>query len=119
MTQREEESSFKELLAGLGLEGSGEEPPSTDTSAPIPSATEEPFCCKEVILAFEKRRGKPATIVRGIPPKQQGAVLKSLKKALASGGSSTADGLILQGDHRIALVQWFEAKAVRVRGERG
>jgi translation initiation factor 1 len=54
----------------------------------------------------EKRRGKWVTVVTGLDP--QATDLKQLAKQLkakcASGGSTTDDGIELQGDHRDSLV---------------
>ena len=50
----------------------------------------------------ERRRGKWVTVVYQLDPAASDlpALLKALKAACAAGGTVTADGLELQGDHR-------------------
>ena len=59
----------------------------------------------------EKRRGKWVTVVTGLDPvatdlKQ---LAKDLKARCASGGSTTADGVELQGDHRETIVAYLQS----------
>ena len=55
----------------------------------------------------ERRRGKWVTVVYQLDPAASDlpAMLKGLKAACAAGGTVTADGLELQGDHRDRVVE--------------
>lgn len=55
----------------------------------------------------EKRRGKWTTVVTGLDPVATDlpAMLKRVKKQCSAGGTQTADGFEVQGDHRDRLVE--------------
>ncbi len=55
----------------------------------------------------EKRRGKFVTVVSGLDPSASDlkGMLKRFKSGMGVGGSVTADGFELQGDHRDPLVE--------------
>jgi translation initiation factor 1 len=56
------------------------------------------------------RKGKPVTVVRGLPGSdaELAAVARQLKAACGAGGSCQ-DGVIeVQGEHRDRLVQWLQ-----------
>ncbi len=55
----------------------------------------------------EKRRGKWCTIIAGLDPvaTDRKALLKQLRTALGTGGGVSDDEVVLQGDHRDAVVQ--------------
>ena len=59
----------------------------------------------------EKRRGKFVTVVVGLDPAATDidALLKQLRKQLATGGSVREDGIELQGDHRDRIVEMLKA----------
>ena len=59
----------------------------------------------------ERRRGKWVTVVAGLDPGVHDAagLLKSLKAAVASGGSVAADGFELQGDHAEKAIAFLKA----------
>lgn len=65
----------------------------------------------------EVRRGKPVTVIAGLPLAEPDlrALAKALKKKCSTGGT-TKDGLIeIQGDHRELLVRELEARDYRVK----
>ena len=112
MSGGDDESSFADLFAKLGIEGNGEEEPSS-TEATLPDL-------KSVVLAYQKRSGnKVVTTVRDIPDELQNSTLKQIKKSLGTGGSVVEGQLHIQGDRRRDLCAWFENRGVKVRGERG
>lgn len=69
----------------------------------------------------EKRRGKWVTVVSGLDP--VGTDLKQLakefKNACSAGGSVTADGVEVQGDHRDKLVEVLKAKGYPAKASGG
>lgn len=59
----------------------------------------------------EKRRGKWTTVVSGLDPHATdlSVMLKQVKKQCSAGGTTTADGFEVQGDHRDKLVDALKA----------
>ena len=64
------------------------------------SSTVEPKEKHQLVFTFEKRKGKPVTLVGRfyLNDKDKKAVLKLLKKKLACGGSIKEEWIELQGD---------------------
>jgi len=59
---------------------------------------EEPLICK-----YEKRKGKPVTIIEGfinVSDSKQKEIAKKLKRMLSVGGSVKLGKIIIQGDNR-------------------
>jgi len=58
----------------------------------------------------EKRRGKWVTVVTGLDPiaTDLKALSKTLKARCSAGGSTTDDGIEVQGDHRDAIVAYLK-----------
>jgi translation initiation factor 1 len=69
-----------------------------------------------VIRVFrEKRRASSMTVVHGLVPAEIDATGKELRRRCGTGGS-TKDGLVLlQGDHRDAVVAYFAERGRRVK----
>lgn len=73
---------------------------------------DDPIICK-----FEKRKGKPITILEGY----NGAVddfkilAKELKTTLSVGGSFKDDKIIIQGDYRDKIMQILKQKGFNVK----
>lgn len=67
----------------------------------------------------EVRRGKPVTVVLGLPGVLGGDEVKALAKALkkrAGGGGSVKDGVLeIQGDHREMVVGVLEGRGLTVK----
>ncbi len=65
---------------------------------------------QEARVRREKRRGKWTTVVTGLDPAATDlqTMTRLLKTRHAAGGTATADGLELQGDHRDAVVQYLK-----------
>ena len=103
------DNPFQDLFSKLGVEGTGEPEPD-----PAEVAANEPI--RAVVLAFEKRNGRPLTTVRDVPHGRRAETLAALKKAFACGGSEQDDLLLLQGDLRAKAAAWFEKQGIQVRG---
>lgn len=103
------DNPFQDLFAKAGIEGTGEPEPD-----PAEVAASEPI--RAVVLAFEKRNGRPLTTVRDLPPGRRAETLAALKKAFACGGSEQDELLLLQGDLRAKAAAWFEKQGIKVRG---
>ena len=69
-------------------------------------------------LFFEKRRGKPSTIISGYDEScaESRALASSLKQRLACGGSERDGEILLQGDVRERLRPLLQADGYNVKG---
>ena len=65
----------------------------------------------------EVRRGKPVTVVLGLPLNEVELreLAKRLKKKCSSGGSAKDAQIEIQGDHREVLVRELEARGYSVK----
>jgi|SRR5690554_5901074 len=73
---------------------------------------EEPLLCK-----YEKRKGKPTTIISGYTGSNEDfkQLAKSLKTKLSIGGSFKDEEIILQGDYRDQIMQLLKEKGFNVK----
>lgn len=73
---------------------------------------EEPIICK-----YEKRKGKPITILEGYTGANEDfkTLAKDIKKALSVGGSFKDDKIIIQGDYRDKIMQILKDKGFMVK----
>ncbi|MCG9792952.1 translation initiation factor [Flavobacterium algicola] len=72
----------------------------------------EPMICK-----YEKRKGKPTTIIEGYEGDEEDfkILAKELKTKLSVGGSFKNGSLILQGDYRDKIMELLKAKGFKVK----
>ena len=63
-----------------------------------------------IICKYEKRKGKPITIIEGYTgaDKDFKALAKDLKKRLSVGGSFKNDTIIIQGDYRDKIMSFLK-----------
>ena len=73
---------------------------------------EEPMICK-----FEKRKGKPTTIIEGYTGTDEDfkILAKELKTKLSVGGSFKDDSIIIQGDYRDKIMTILKEKSFKVK----
>jgi translation initiation factor 1 len=73
---------------------------------------EDPIICK-----YEKRKGKPITILEGYTGATEDFKLlaKELKTTLSVGGSFKDDKIIIQGDYRDKIMQILKEKGFSVK----
>ena len=97
---------------------------STDGSTPLPkpekskSAPQAPATHPNdgvIRVAREKRRASSVTLVTGIPESEIVAVGKELRRRCGTGGTTKNGVVEMQGDHRDAVVAFFEATGRRVK----
>lgn len=79
-----------------------------------PSAAPSDF---DLRVRRERRRGKWSTVIAGLDadPGEQKSLLKQLRTHLGAGGGVTDGELILQGDHRDAVVSQLVAMGYRAK----
>jgi translation initiation factor 1 len=72
----------------------------------------EPMICK-----FEKRKGKPTTIIEGYTGTDEDfkILAKELKTKLSVGGSFKDDSIIIQGDYRDKIMTILQEKGFKVK----
>ena len=70
-----------------------------------------------LVFKFEKRRGKPVTLIGPICLKKDdtAALLKKIKKSLGSGGSYKEDFMEFQGDCKERLRELFTKEGFRFK----
>lgn len=73
---------------------------------------DEPIICK-----FEKRNGKPQTILEGYTggDKDFKKLAQEIKKLLSVGGSFKDEKIIIQGDYRDKIMQFLKEKGFKVK----
>lgn len=72
----------------------------------------EPMICK-----FEKRKGKPTTIIEGYTGSDDDfkTLAKELKTKLSVGGTFKDDSIIIQGDYRSKIMDLLIQKGFKVK----
>lgn len=72
----------------------------------------EPIICK-----FEKRKGKPTTIIEGYQGTNEDFKLlaKELKTKLSVGGTFKEDSIIIQGDYRDKIMKLLQDKGFKTK----
>ena len=90
---------------------------STESEKPNDGSSEiwiqdEPIICK-----YEKRKGKPTTILEGYTGNAEDfkALAKELKTRLSVGGSFKEDKIIIQGDYRDKIMDILKDKGFKVK----
>ena len=73
---------------------------------------DEPIICK-----YEKRKGKPITIIEGYNGAVQDfkKLAKEIKKTLSVGGSFKDEKIIIQGDYRDKIMDILKEKGFKVK----
>ena len=73
---------------------------------------DEPLICK-----YEKRKGKPITIIEGYNGAKDDfkSLTKELKTILSVGGSFKDDTIFIQGDYRDKIMQLLKDKGFKVK----
>ena len=72
----------------------------------------EPMICK-----YEKRKGKPTTIIEGYTGSDEDfkILAKELKTKLSVGGTFKDDSIIIQGDYRDKIMTILKEKGFKVK----
>ncbi len=73
---------------------------------------DEPLICK-----YEKRKGKPITIIEGYTGADQDfkQLAKEIKQWLGVGGSFKNDQIIIQGDYRDKIMKFLQDKGFKTK----
>lgn len=103
---------LKDQLKNLFPDHIQEELPKSDTEDSELWLQDDPIICK-----YEKRKGKPITILEGYTGATEDfkALAKELKKTLSVGGSFKDDKIIIQGDYRDKIMTILKDKGFNVK----
>lgn len=73
---------------------------------------DDPMICK-----YEKRKGKPTTIIEGYTGADSDfkQLAKEIKKMLSVGGSFKNEQIIIQGDYRDKIMDFLKNKGFKVK----
>tara|TARA_R110000787_G_scaffold108621_2_gene217031 strand:+ start:14478 stop:14804 length:327 start_codon:yes stop_codon:yes gene_type:complete len=73
---------------------------------------DDPMICK-----YEKRKGKPTTIIEGYTGADSDfkQLAKEIKKMLSVGGSFKNEQIIIQGDYRDKIMEFLKVKGFKVK----
>jgi len=109
------EKDWKDLLSNLNPEPNEILPKSNDEPENV---KEKIFNSQDLILRFEKRNGKPATIVSNFIGSIDNlkALAGDLKKLCGAGGSAKDDEILIQGDFRQKIALYLKDLGYHVRG---
>jgi translation initiation factor 1 len=85
----------------------------------VPTSTIPPSKRQDFIIRFEKRNGKPATIVSNFQGSESDLkdLAATLKKYCGTGGSAKDDEILIQGDVRVKIFDYLKKQGHLVRGD--
>lgn len=88
------------------------EPEETDDTSHELFVQKEPMICK-----FEKRKGKPTTIIEGYEGDDEDfkILAKEIKTKLSVGGSFKDGAIIIQGDYRDKIMKILQEKGFKTK----
>ncbi|HJS01735.1 MAG TPA: translation initiation factor [Flavobacterium sp.] len=88
------------------------EPEEIDTTPHKLFVQKEPMICK-----FEKRKGKPTTIIEGYEGDDEDfkILAKEIKTKLSVGGSFKDGAIIIQGDYRDKIMKILQEKGFKTK----
>lgn len=103
---------LKDQLKNLFPEHIQEDTESKTTNPTDIWLQDDPIICK-----YEKRKGKPITILEGYTGAAQDfkTLAKEIKTKLSVGGSFKDDKIIIQGDYRDKIMQMLKDKGFNVK----
>lgn len=97
-----------------------EQLPTTGTeTASTPTTIKSTSNRQDFIIRFEKRNGKPATIVSNFQGSESSLkdLAGTLKKHCGTGGSAKDDEILIQGDVRQKIADYLTKQGHKVRGD--
>ncbi|MCB4808441.1 translation initiation factor [Tamlana sp. 62-3] len=103
---------LQDQLKNLFPDHKPEETPSNIDDASDIWMQDDPIICK-----YEKRKGKPTTILEGYTGATEDfkQLAKEIKTALSVGGSFKDDKIIIQGDYRDKIMSILKNKGFKVK----
>lgn len=104
-------NSLEDQLKNLFPDHEPEDVPEPEEESTI-WLQDEPLICK-----YEKRKGKPITIIEGYNGADSDFKIlsKEIKKLLSVGGSFKNEQIIIQGDYRDKIMKFLKDKGFKVK----
>ncbi len=89
------------------------------TNADNPTSGESGIQKNPLVIRFEKRNGKPATLISRFEGNSEklAQLAAQLKKHCSVGGSTKDDEILIQGDVREKVAVFLEKKGYKVKGD--
>lgn len=102
---------LKDQLKNLFPDHEEKEVPQDETPVTL-WMQEDPLICK-----YEKRKGKPITIIEGYTGANQDfkVLAKEIKQLLGVGGSFKNEQIIIQGDYRDRIMEFLKQKGFKTK----
>ncbi len=109
-------TDWKNVLGNLKSEDSDELQIVTDNYYAAPEKKDKK---QDLIIRFERRNGKPATIISNFqgPEPDLKDLARNLKTLCGSGGSAKDDEILIQGDFRKKIAQYLKNAGHKVKGD--
>ena len=109
---------WKDKLAALSALQQ-DEPDNQETIAQEEPKPQTPAQKQTLYIRYEKRNGKPATIVSEFQGTESELkeLAKRLKSTLGIGGSAKDDEILLQGDVRAKVSEFLRKDGYKLKGE--
>lgn len=109
---------WKDKLAALSALQQ-DEPDNQETNAQEELKLQAPAKKQTLYIRYEKRNGKPATIVSEFQGTESELkeLAKRLKSTLGIGGSAKDDEILLQGDVRAKVSEFLRKDGYKLKGE--
>ena len=109
---------WKDKLAALSALQQ-DEPDNQETNAQEEPKSQTPAKKQTLYIRYEKRNGKPATIVSEFQGTESELkeLAKRLKSTLGIGGSAKDDEILLQGDVRAKVSEFLRKDGYKLKGE--
>lgn len=111
---------WKRHLADLAVHLQDDTASSNESEPRLESPEEKAVRKGRLCLRYEKRNGKPATIISEFSGNEDElkALAKKLKNTLGVGGSAKDDEILLQGDVRQKAASILQEEGFQVKGAR-
>ena len=112
-------NDWKSILGNLKTEDNNEQQIATNKPVLEPGNKNEKDKRQDLIIRFERRNGKPATIVSNFigTENELKELARSLKTICGSGGSAKDDEILIQGDFRQKIAQHLKSAGHKVKGD--
>ncbi len=89
----------------------------SDPNESVPEPVAKPLQKEPIICKYEKRKGKPVTIIEGFEgdDTELKDLAKMIKTSLSVGGGIKAGSLLIQGDYRDKIMAMLKANGFNVK----
>lgn len=109
-------TDWKSVLGNIKSENSDEQQIETNNHVYEPEKKDKK---QDLIIRFERRNGKPATIISNFQGSETELkdLARNLKTLCGSGGSAKDDEILIQGDFRQKIALYLKNAGHKVKGD--